>query len=258
MRALAIVAIVLLSACSKKPEPPRRTEPWLANPSGSAAASPIAARRFHFTGESSVRFSVPSRKAKVGGSAPVSGGELVLEPQQLERSRASVDVDLTKLALDASTLPEGADLGGRPASELMLDWLELGADVATEKREQFARARFELVSIENTSASALLLEPRQKRVRATVVGTLLIHGFRAPVRADVWLEPLSAGQNGAPRLSIRSAAPLVVPLAPHDIGARSASGMSDPLAGARAAEWVGKAARLEVELVAEADPTPSK
>ena len=258
MKRAVVVAALFALACSKKVEPPRRTEPWLANPSTSTSISSSAPRRFHFASESLIRFSLPSRKARAGGSAPLAGGELLLEPQQLERSRASIEVDLTKLTLDESTLPEGADLGGRAASELMLEWLELGADVPSEKREQFTKARFELTSIENLSVPALLLEPRQKRVRATAVGTLLIHGFRAPVRSDVWLEPLAAGSSGEPRLSIRSASPLVVPLAPHDIGARSAAGLPDPLAAARAAEWVGKAVRLELELVAEADSIAAK
>jgi hypothetical protein len=250
--------LALLPACSKKVEPPRRTEPWLATPSASASAGPsFASSRFHFTSESLVRFSLPTRKAKPGGSVAISGGELLLDARQLEQTRGSVEVDLTKLTIDESTLPEAAELGGRSASELALDWLELGPNAAREKRDQFGKARFELVSIENLSSPALTGEGRAQRVRATVIGTLLLHGFRAPLRAEVWVE-LQRQPGRADRLSIRSAAPLVVPLGPHDIGARSPSGASDPLTAARAAEWVGKALRLELELAAEASSTVDK
>ena len=91
------------------------------------------------------------------------------------------------------------------------------------------------------------------QVRASLVGTLLIHGFRAPVRCDVLLKPLESAPGVAKRLSIRSAGPLVIALAPHDISARGPSGIADALAMARASEWLGKNARVEFELVAEAE-----
>jgi hypothetical protein len=256
----ALLALLLLASpggCAKKEEPPRRTEPWLASPSASSAVDSAAPRRFRFASESRVRFSLPTRKSRPGGSVAIAFGELLLDQRQLERSRATVEVDLTQLTVDESTLPADAELGGRSATSIALDWLELGSDVAGEKREQFAKARFELVSVENPSKPGLELEGRSNRVRATVVGTLLLHGFRAPVRCDVWLE-LHRTDAGAPRLSIRSAAPLVVPLGPHDIGARTPSGSPDPLTAARAAEWVGKSVRLELELMAEAEPATTK
>jgi hypothetical protein len=255
MRAQLLVLLALVLSCSKKVEPPRRTEPWLASPSQTAADSGLAPRSFDFASESVVRFSLPTRKSRPAGSVAVTSGKLQLHPRDLERSRCSIEVDLTKLSVDESSLPEGADLEGRSASEHAQLWLELGPEVPSDKREQFARARFELVSIENLSSTSLDFAPRAKsRVRATVIGTLLIHGFRAPVRAEVVLEPLAPTESGAPRLSIRSASPLVLPLGPHDIAARSASGIADPLAAARAAEWVGKSVRLELDLVAEAEP----
>ncbi len=252
MRALGLALLLACAGCSKKVEPPRRTEPWLATPSVSAEPSALAPRSFRFTSASVARFSVPSRKAKVSGSVAVSGGELRTDPRRLELTRGHVEVDLSKLTIDESSVPEGAELGGRSASELALDWLELGAGVAQDKRAQFGKARFELVSIDNLSGPALSGEGRSGRVRAVVIGTLLLHGFRAPVRADVWVELQPApAEGGGQRLSIRSAVPLVLPLGPHDIGARSASGTPDPLSAARAGEWVGKSARIELDLTAE-------
>jgi hypothetical protein len=260
MKARAALGLAsLLLACSKKAEPPRRTEPWLASPSASVASeTSTAPRTFRFTEASSVRFSLPARKARPAGSVRIASGYLTLDPRQLERARAKLEVDLTQLVMDESSLPQGADLGGRSGTALAQEWLELGAEVAVDKRAQLARARFELVSVESLSASTLQWEPGAKnKVRASVVGTLLIHGFRAPVRAEVVLEPLAPSKSGRPRLSIRSASPLVLPLGPHDIVARNAAGSSDPVTAARAAEWVGKSARLELELVAEAEAMSS-
>jgi hypothetical protein len=140
-----------------------------------------------------------------------------------------------------------------------LRWLELGPGVAVERQREFAAARFELVSLESSSAATLELHaPHGKgRVRATVVGTLLLHGFRAPVRSDVQLTPLDTPTGAPARVSIRSVRPLVVALGPHDLVARDPSGRADALATARGADWVGKTAKVEFELVAEADARPS-
>jgi hypothetical protein len=69
----------------------------------------------------------------------------------------------------------------------------------------------------------------------------------------VLLQPLKTAPGAASRLSIRSAGALVLALAPHDITARGPSGIADALAMARASDWVGKTARIEFELLAEAD-----
>ena len=114
--------------------------------------------------------------------------------------------------------------------------------------------------MESSSAPGLdLSSPKAKKpVRASVVGTLLIHGFRAPVRCDVMLEALEATPGAPPRFSIRSQSALVIALAPHDISARGPSGIADALSMARSAEWVGKNARIELDLVAEADAGAAK
>ena len=53
---------------------------------------------------------------------------------------------------------------------------------------------------------------------ATAVGTLLIHGFRAPVRAEVQLESLPPGPAGQLRVMIRSAARFGTPASHSLIG----------------------------------------
>ena len=252
----ALFALLACGGCSKKEAPPRRTEPWLANPSasGNAQVSASAApQSFHFAPDSSISFSVPGKKAKISGRVAISEGALRLDTRDLKNASASIEVDLTKLSLDPETIPEGIELGGAPDA-LALQWLELGAEVAAERRRELQVARFELSSVETVSPPFLDFGVRSKgQVRASLVGTLLIHGFRAPVRCDVVLKPLESAPGAPKRLSIRSASALVVALAPHDISARSPSGIADALAMARASEWIGKNARVEFELQAVAD-----
>jgi hypothetical protein len=253
-----LLACLCALACSKKQAAPQRTEPWLAHPSASASAGFTGAPLgFHFTKDSSLRFSVPGRKGKLSGRLALVDGGLRLDPRDLKSTSASIDVDLTKISIDAEELPPG--VGGTP-NALALQWLELGPDVAPERRREFSTARFELTSVEASSASSLDWGTRRQpsHVRATVVGTLLVHGFRAPVRCDVVLSALETPAGTPPRLSIRSAGALVVALAPHDIVARGPSGIADALATARSADWVGKNAKVEFELLAEADTPAAK
>jgi hypothetical protein len=242
-------------ACSKKPEPPHRTEPWLATPSASASSSAVSsgARSYHFGRDSSVRFSVSGRKGEASGRAPVTQGALRLDPRDLKSASASVIVDLTQLAMDAENLPAAFEGSGASPSALALNWLELGPTVAAEKRALFGSARFELTAVESNANVLELGAKKPHAVRATAVGTLLIHGFRAPVRAEVSLVVVPTDNGAPPRLAIRSTSALVLPLAPHDISARGPDGIADALATARAADWVGKSVKLEVELTAEPD-----
>ncbi len=236
LRLLATVAL-LAAGCKKSEAPPRRTEPWLANPS--ASTTPVAAARvYEFASDSRVRFTVAGRKGKVDGSVPLARGELRLGPRDLKQTRAGFDVDLTKLSIET---PAPDDVGS--PTELALSWLELGSQVPADRRAPFATARFELVSLENLVPPYLELGSKPSTVRATAIGTLLLHGFRAPVRVEVLLR--TAGPD---RLSIRNVGALVVALAPHDITARDSSGIVDALGAARAADWVGKTARVEFEL----------
>jgi hypothetical protein len=252
--ALLLFALLTCGACSKKEAPARRTEPWLANPSASGnAAVSLAPLSFHFAPDSSIRFTVPGKKAKVSGRVPLAEGTLRLDTRDLKNASASIEVDLTRLRLDPETIPEGVELNGTPDA-LALQWFELGAEVAPEKRRELQTARFELSSVETVSTPFLDFGARNKApVRASLVGTLLIHGFRAPVRCDVRVLALESAPGAAKRLSIRSASPLVIALAPHDISARGPSGIADALAMARASDWIGKSARVEFELLAEAD-----
>jgi hypothetical protein len=216
--------------------------------------------RFHLVSDSRIRFTVPGKRAKLSGRVTVAQGSLRVDPHDLTTARANIDVDLTTLSIDADSVPENAPLAAESPTALALRWLELGAEVTPERRRELGLARFELTSVESSSATSIDLSPPRAKspVRATILGTLLIHGFRAPVRCDVALQPLE-GAPGAPlRFSIRSHGSLVVGLPAHDIIARGPSGIADSLSMARSVEWVGKTARVELELVAEEDSSLAK
>jgi hypothetical protein len=184
----------------------------------------------------------------------VSSGSLELDPRDLSRTKSSLSFDLTRVVIAPDSLPRDLELGGAEPSTLALQWLELGADVASERKLQYGQARFELSALEDATGDLDLGSNKPSaRATATAVGSLLLHGFRAPVRTRVVLQPLPSETPGQPhRLSIRSLEPVVLSLAAHDISARSAAGVADAALTARVADVVGKNARVEFELTAQA------
>jgi hypothetical protein len=254
-RKLALKALVLglalacglgLGACRKQEEKPHRTAPWLAHPDLSSSATPgMEPLELQLSNESRVRFKLVGRKGQVSGSAPVAQGTLRVDPRDLTRSSGSFSVDLSALSVDPVDNPPS----NASPRETALDWLELGPEVAADKREQFRFARFELTAVEGWSGRPVAWRGHKfPSQRLTAVGTLLLHGFRAPIRADVVLDLLAG--TATPQLSIHSGSTLVLPLAPHDIGPRGPGGVVDAVETARAREALGSSVRLEVELVA--------
>jgi len=260
MKALLAVlgACLATGSCAKKQEAPRRTEPWLATPSGVSSVAVVGAPvLYRFTKESRITFALPGRKATPRGRVPLLRGELLLNAAELVRSTAKLEADLTLLEMDGESMPDAETRAGDSPSGIARQWLELGSSVPQERVRSFGHAKFELASLESLSAPSLRVAPGTKggEVRATIVGTLLLHGFRAPMRAEVALELKPRGPDLAPTLAIRTRSPFVVSLATHEISARDASGTLLPLEAKRLLENVGKDARVELELFAEPEST---
>jgi hypothetical protein len=240
-----LLALLLGGGCSKKVEPPRRTEPWLANPS--ASAGPEAGHgplRFEVLPDSSARFALSGKRAKVSGSVPLQSGNLELYPLNLSKSRALLGFDLTRISASADN-PDYAD--GAAATTSALEWLELGSGVDDTRRDQFRRAVFELSAIEDVTGPLDL--GSTKAMSVTVVGSIFLHGFRAPVRSRVQLQPLKTNSDEPRRLAIRSLQPVVLSLEAHDIVFRNSAGVSDAAQTGRATGVVGKSVRVEFDMV---------
>ena len=214
--ALTLALTLSACACSKKTPKPKHTEPWLAHPSASAGVpdASIASVAFRLAAGSKLEFELKTKKARWQGQVPSLHGSLELSPANLAATRAHVEADLRTLSLDG----DASD-----ASDTARRALGLTADAGPGGA---ASAVFELGSLDDL-ASPSLLEARThgepsgvRRVRATAVGELSLHGFRVservPVDAEVTLSP-----GGDPiSLVIRSRTPFVVSLVTHQIAPR--------------------------------------
>ena len=241
-----VLPFLLGSACAKHEPKPLRTEPWLAHPPASAAASSDAAvplTRYALSAQSVIRFELPAPRGAVHGTLAHISGELSIDPGDLSRSSGQVQADLGSLILQGAGGSDDAALLARARVAL-----NLVADSPTV-------SRFELTSLEDLVPTRLEPAPgsdagaaHMHRVRATAVGTLLLHGFRVSRRVPLEAEFGFGTDRQVPStLVIRSRTPFVISLETHAIGVLELDGPRKPhqKAGPRAHEL-----RVSVELYA--------
>jgi hypothetical protein len=249
---LAALALGLaLVQCRHAPKKPDRTAPWPASASPSASAAPLL-RRLHYGLErGDISFELPARHASPRGKLAHPRGELDVELDDLSHTTGSVAVDLRELVVTRA--------GGEPDTTntaRALAWLELGHEVAVEKRDLAANANFLISSLD---AGHLVAAPngdrrvprRELESRWTVRGELSLHGVRAPVTAEVNLSLVPGPDPAAPpvELLIRSRRPLVVSLDTHEIRPRDERGVPVAKDLALLGDDVGTEAKVSFELV---------
>jgi hypothetical protein len=245
----ALCALLLLSACAKKEAKPLHTEPWLAHPPASAAASSDAgapAARYALTAQSQIHFELPSKRGTLHGNLTRISGELSLTPTDLEHSHGQVQVDLSSLTLSEDGNADTSALLTRARSALGLT--DSAADASSP-----VNASFELSSLEDVTPAQLEPAPDSeagspftRKARATAVGDLLLHGFRVVRRAPLEAEFGFASDRRLPAtISIRSRAPFVISLETHEIRARDLDTGKKPSKGATAH---AREARVSIEL----------
>ena len=233
------VSLLVVGACSKKEPRPVRTEPWLAHPSASAAASesvPAVATRYALSAQSVLRFEVPARGGALRGSLTRITGELSVNLADLSTSRGQVRADLASLTLESN------DAARLERALSALDVNDGGASPVSS---------FELAGLEDLSVSRVEEAPGGdtpfvRRARGTAIGNLLLHGFRVTRRVPLEVEFGFGGDRRTPStLAIRSRTPLVISLETHAIRSFEPQGGGKAQKGAAAS---AREVRVTIEL----------
>jgi hypothetical protein len=224
---LILGALLLLSsACAKKEVKPLHTEPWLAHPPASAAASSdagLTAVRYALSEQSQIHFELPSKRGTLRGSLTRVTGELSLTPSDLEHSHGQVQVDLSSLTLAEDGNAEPSELLARARNALGL------TDAASD-----------------ASSPVSAGTPFTRKARAIAIGNLLLHGFRVVRRAPLEAEfGFTVDRKVPATISIRSRAPFVVSLETHEIRVRD---LDTGKKLAKGAAGHAREARVSVEL----------
>jgi polyisoprenoid-binding protein YceI len=259
-RFLPLVWLAFL-ACSREEKRPERTEPWPATSASAAvtvgSAKPALRRARYALEQSNLSFELPAKRATPRGRLSRATGTFELDVENTARSSGSVRVDLTSLEM-----VNGAEDGSAAdATRRALEWLELGNELASDRRALGRFATFDVRGLEGTDGKSIgtlraRRDGRAPRIDATVVGDLSLHGVRAPQRVPVTLEIEGAdGETGAPsRLVIRSQKPVVVSLGVHDIRPRDARGVLVARELTLLGESVGRDAKVSFELTLALTP----
>jgi hypothetical protein len=247
---LALMLATALAACRDKPKPAPRTEPWLASAAPSASGAPLVRRLRYTLARSEIELALPAKRATPRGRVKSARGTLEVDLDDLSRTTGSVSVSLDDLEL------VGEDGALEPTyTARALEWLELGARVAADRRDIARSVTFTLSALDAgrvvTAPGAGRGARRDLSHTWAVRGDLGLHGVRAPVSAEISLQLLPAPDPEAPpaELAIRSRRPLVVSLGTHDIRPRDERGVPISRDLALLGEKVGTAAKVSFELV---------
>jgi hypothetical protein len=183
-------------ACSKR-EPPAELAPV----SSAALEAPKVAAEGALAlaidaPSSSVKFLMDSPLEKIDGDAPGSAsGELSVELSDLTKTTGLIHIDLDKLALYQQKRPDGTG-SYQPRTKNALQneharaWLELEpreGEVTPEQAAQNRIAELRIDKVEPSEKNVTALPGPERKVTATVSGTLRLHGRQAAKSAKVEL-----------------------------------------------------------------------
>ena len=183
-------------------------------------------------GTSSVKFLMDSPLEKIDGDAPGSAsGDLAIDLGDLAKSSGLVRIDLDKLSLYQQKRPDGSgEYQPRTKNPLQnqhaRDWLQLvphEGEVTPEQVAQNRIAEFRIEKVEPAASSVLALSGADRKVIATVSGTLRLHGRQAPKSAKVELDFHFTGDH-FDSVGIKTLEPFSVDLEKFEIHPRDGAG----------------------------------
>lgn len=186
-----------------------------------AASAPDRTVTLIVAGQGTATFLIDAPLEQIRGKAHGFRGTLTFDPQRLGETRGQVEVDLT--TLETHTFEDAAK--NAKQTEHMRNWLELGDEVTPKQRLENQWARFTLRSVQ-ISPDALDRVPEvdgRRRLEATAVGDLWLHGVTSPQSIRVALT--FVGPPDAPReVRLATVSPVRVSLRKHDIKPRDLAG----------------------------------
>lgn len=190
-----LLAFGLALGCSKK-EPPAELAPVSSAALEARTAAAGALTVSIDAPTSSVKFLMDSPLEKIDGDAPGSAsGDLSLDLSDLTKTTGLIHIDLDKLTLYQQKRPDGTGTyQTRTKNPLQNEharaWLQLDqheGEVTAEQAAQNRNAELRIDKVEPSAKDVSALSGAERKVTATVSGTLRLHGRQAPKSAKVEL-----------------------------------------------------------------------
>jgi polyisoprenoid-binding protein YceI len=207
---------------------------------------------------SKVSFLMEAPIEKISGEAPGAlDGELFVDASDVGRSTGLVKVDLEKLVLyqekrdnenAAFTEKKKNDLQNQHART----WLEISSDAPSEVREANRFAEFRITRLENPSIANVAAQAgAERKLTATVVGDLRLHGRKKEQRAKVEVAFTFAGDKPT-QVRVRTLEPMPVSLEDYDVRPREAFGKLAQKTLDALGSKVARVAPIQLEFTANA------
>jgi hypothetical protein len=230
--ASALALGLFATACGKKDEP---AEVAPATNTALEAPKPMSEKSVSLAIDaptSSVKFLMDSPLEKIDGDAPGSAsGELAIDLEDLAKSNGIVRIDLDKLSLyqqkrGEEDRPYGERTKNAKQNEHARDWFQIDAkdgEVTAEQATANRIAELRIEKVEPATANVLSLTGPERKVPATVSGTLRLHGRQAPKSVKVELTFRFNGDK-LESVGVKTYEPLVVELDKFEIHPRDGAG----------------------------------
>jgi polyisoprenoid-binding protein YceI len=230
--AIGILLVAAGLGCSKKGPAQELAPVASASLEAPKAATPTALTLAVDTASSSVKFLMDSPLEKIDGDAPSSAsGELSIDPSHLSKSSGLVTIDLGKLTLYQQKRPSGAgEYQQRAMNPLQNEhahaWLQiepLEGEVTAEQAAKNRRAELRIEKVEPSVEDVTTLPGAERKLTATVSGTLRLHGRQAPKSAKVELTFHYAGEK-LESVGVKTLEPFTINLEQFEIHPRDGAG----------------------------------
>jgi polyisoprenoid-binding protein YceI len=215
LRCAPLFLLFALFAC-------RKDEPVAARSEVPVVASATSLqKRFSIT-SGGADFLIDAPLEKIKGHSGKVRGAVDLDLNDLKASKGTIEVDLD----DLRTLTFDDPGKNKSQTEHAHNWLEIGTDVDSKRREENRWARFTIKTIEQVSAAKVADVPvkeGQRLVTLTATGDLWIHGVSSPKK--VTIAATFTGNDGEPSgVHIVSSEPVRASLHEHDVKPRDLAG----------------------------------
>lgn len=181
---------------------------------------------------SSVKFLMDSPLEKIDGDAPGSAsGELSVDPSDLAKTTGLIKIDLDKLTLYQQKRPDGTGAYQERTKNPLQnkharDWLQLEVhegETTAEQVAQYRSAELRIEKVEPSVNSVASLSGAERKLTATVSGTLRLHGRQEAKSAKVELTFHYAGDKLA-SVGVKTLEPFVINLERFEIHPRDSAG----------------------------------
>jgi polyisoprenoid-binding protein YceI len=193
------------------------------------AKAPAAATFAIDKASSKIEFMMEAPQEKIRGHVSgTASGDLRVDPSDITKTTGLITVDIAGIELFQAVAGDDGKFGEEKKSDLQNEhartWLEISKDTPDDVRAKNEKAQFSIKSITTTGEKDVSkLTGPERKVTVTASGDFLLHQRQTPKSVDLEVTFKYEGDKPV-GLAVKTAKPLGIGLAEHDVRPREAFG----------------------------------